>query len=48
MNVLMIFRKCIGPPEEYYHEAMNVLHYTPWDTLSSQEKYILTTDVCFS
>jgi 26S proteasome regulatory subunit N9 len=44
----MTFRKCVGPPEEYYHEAMQFLHHTPVSHMDSGEKYQLATDLCLA
>lgn len=41
----MTYRKAVGPPEAYYNQAIQFLHYTSLDTLSSQRKYNLATDL---
>jgi len=39
------YRKIVGPPEEFYKEALLYLHYTPLDEMSTEERYTLATDL---
>jgi len=41
----MTYHKAVGPPEAYYNQAIQFLHYTSLDTLSSQRMYDLATDL---
>mmetsp|Transcript_332 Transcript_332/g.463 ORF Transcript_332/g.463 Transcript_332/m.463 type:complete len:412 (-) Transcript_332:116-1351(-) len=42
----MTYRKAVGPPEAFYKEAINYLHYTPIDSIaSSSQLYTLATDL---
>lgn len=41
----MVYRKAVGPPEAYYREAVQYLHYTPLDSLESEERVVLATDL---
>lgn len=41
----MTYHKAVGPPEAYYNQAIQFLHYTSLDTLSSQRTYDLATDL---
>jgi len=44
----MMYRKCVGPPDVYYREAIQFLHYTPLTSLSRERKYQLATDLCLA
>eukprot|EP00563_Minutocellus_polymorphus_P013190 CAMPEP_0181064552 /NCGR_PEP_ID=MMETSP1070-20121207/24257_1 /TAXON_ID=265543 /ORGANISM="Minutocellus polymorphus, Strain NH13" /LENGTH=395 /DNA_ID=CAMNT_0023144865 /DNA_START=171 /DNA_END=1359 /DNA_ORIENTATION=+ len=41
----MVYRKAVGPPEAYYREAVQYLHYTPLDALPADEQLALATDL---
>ena len=41
----MVYRKAVGPPEAYYREAIQYLHYTPLDALPADEQLALATDL---
>lgn len=41
----MVYRKAVGPPEAYYREAVQYLHYTPLDSLEPEERVALATDL---
>ena len=41
----MVYRKAVGPPEAYYREAVQYLHYTPLDGLKDEDKLGLATDL---
>jgi 26S proteasome regulatory subunit N9 len=41
----MVYRKAVGPPEAYYREAVQYLHYTPLDALPDGERLALATDL---
>ena len=41
----MVYRKAVGPPEAYYREAIQYLHYTPLDALPAEEQLALATDL---
>ena len=41
----MVYRKAVGPPEAYYREAVQYLHYTPLDALPADERLALATDL---
>lgn len=41
----MVYRKAVGPPEAYYREAIQYLHYTPLDALPAEERLAMATDL---
>jgi 26S proteasome regulatory subunit N9 len=41
-------RKIIGPPQEYYKTALQFLAYTPLETLKTDFKYELATDIALA
>ena len=41
----MVYRKAVGPPEAYYREAVQYLHYAPLDALPADERLALATDL---
>lgn len=41
----MVYRKAVGPPEAYYREAIQYLHYTPLEALPAEEQLALATDL---
>eukprot|EP00555_Chaetoceros_dichaeta_P003620 CAMPEP_0198250326 /NCGR_PEP_ID=MMETSP1447-20131203/1558_1 /TAXON_ID=420782 /ORGANISM="Chaetoceros dichaeta, Strain CCMP1751" /LENGTH=434 /DNA_ID=CAMNT_0043935139 /DNA_START=122 /DNA_END=1426 /DNA_ORIENTATION=+ len=41
----MTYRKAIGPPEAYYTQAIQYLHYTPLDSISHESKLKIATDL---
>jgi len=41
----MTYRKAIGPPEAYYAQAIQYLHYTPFDSISHDSKLKIATDL---
>ena len=36
----MVYRKAVGPPEAYYREAVQYLHYAPLDALPADERLV--------
>jgi len=41
----MTYRKAVGPPEAYYTQAIQYLHYTPLDSISHGSKLKIATDL---
>lgn len=41
----MTYYKIAGPPEAFYQQALLYLNYTPLDTLSDQDKYLLAMGI---
>lgn len=41
----MTYRKAIGPPEAYYTQDIQYLHYTPLDSISHEFKLKIATDI---
>jgi len=41
----MAYRKAVGPPEVYYAQAIQYLHYTPLDSISHRSKLKIATDL---
>jgi len=41
----MTYRKAVGPPEAYYAQAIQYLHYTPFDSISHGSKLKIATDL---
>eukprot|EP00591_Stephanopyxis_turris_P007731 CAMPEP_0195519264 /NCGR_PEP_ID=MMETSP0794_2-20130614/14545_1 /TAXON_ID=515487 /ORGANISM="Stephanopyxis turris, Strain CCMP 815" /LENGTH=404 /DNA_ID=CAMNT_0040648387 /DNA_START=141 /DNA_END=1352 /DNA_ORIENTATION=- len=39
------YRKIVGPPEAFYTEALMYLNYTPVESMTEEERYILATDL---
>lgn len=39
------YRKLVGPPQEFYSAALMYLSYTSMDSISTEAKYILATDI---
>lgn len=44
----MHLAKITGPAQNYYHSAIEFLHYTPLTSLSEDEKKTLATDLCLA
>lgn len=42
------YRKCVGPPSEFYKASLLFLAYTPADQIPSSEKYSLATDMALA
>jgi len=41
----MAYRKAVGPPEDYYVQAIQYLHYTPLESISHRSKLKIATDL---
>jgi len=41
----MAYRKAVGPPEAYYAQAIQYLHYSPLDSISHRSKLKIATDL---
>lgn len=42
------FHKIAGPPEEYYHNALKYLTYTPLETMPRDQQFQMATDIRYA
>mmetsp|Transcript_25632 Transcript_25632/g.24492 ORF Transcript_25632/g.24492 Transcript_25632/m.24492 type:complete len:381 (-) Transcript_25632:92-1234(-) len=42
------YRKCVGPPQEFYKAALMYLAYTPIEDLTATQRYTLATDMALA
>jgi 26S proteasome regulatory subunit N9 len=42
------YRKCVGPPQEFYKAALMFLAYTPMEGLTAEQRYVLATDMALA